>query len=74
MLGHGRASIAHLAPPAARGRTLLELAFAWLLAKPSVASVIAGASTPEQMRQNAGAVSWTLGADELAEVDRITGP
>jgi aryl-alcohol dehydrogenase-like predicted oxidoreductase len=59
---------------AARGRTLLELAFAWLLAKPSVASVIAGASTPEQMRQNAGAVSWTLGADELAEVDRITGP
>jgi len=58
----------------ARGRTLLELAFAWLLAKPVVASVIAGASTPEQVVQNAGAVGWTLAQDELAEVDRITSP
>ena len=59
---------------AARGRSLLELAFGWLLAKPVVASVIAGASTPEQVRQNAEAVGWELGADELAEVDRITDP
>jgi aryl-alcohol dehydrogenase-like predicted oxidoreductase len=59
---------------AGRGRTLLELAFAWLLAKPLVASVIAGASTPEQLIQNAGAVGWTLTQDELAEVDRITSP
>jgi aryl-alcohol dehydrogenase-like predicted oxidoreductase len=59
---------------AAHGRTLLELAFAWLLAKPVVASVIAGASTPEQLMQNAGAVGWTLTQDELAEVDRITSP
>jgi aryl-alcohol dehydrogenase-like predicted oxidoreductase len=58
---------------AARGRTLLELAFAWLLAKPVVASVIAGASTPEQVVLNAGAVGWDLGADEIAEVDRMTG-
>jgi aryl-alcohol dehydrogenase-like predicted oxidoreductase len=57
---------------AARGRTLLELAFGWLLAKPFVAGVIAGASTPEQLRQNAGAVGWALGADEVAEVERIT--
>ncbi len=57
---------------AARGRTLLQLAFGWLLANPAVAGVIAGASTPEQVRQNAGATGWTLGADELAEVDRIT--
>jgi aryl-alcohol dehydrogenase-like predicted oxidoreductase len=57
---------------AARGRTLLWLAFGWLLAKPEVASVIAGASTPEQVRQNAGATGWQLGADEIAEVDRIT--
>jgi aryl-alcohol dehydrogenase-like predicted oxidoreductase len=57
---------------AARGHTLLELAFGWLLAKPVVASVIAGASTPEQVRQNTGAVGWELAADELAEVDRIT--
>src|SRR5262249_11278231 len=57
---------------AARGRTLLEVAFAWLLAKPYVAGVIAGASTPEQLRQNADAVGWDLGAEEIAEVDRLT--
>jgi aryl-alcohol dehydrogenase-like predicted oxidoreductase len=57
---------------AARGRTLLQLAFGWLLTKPVVASVIAGASTPEQVVQNAGAVGWQLGAAEVAEVDRIT--
>ncbi len=56
----------------ARGRTLLQLAFGWLLAKPIVASVIAGASTPEQVRLNAGATGWQLGAEEIAEVDRIT--
>jgi aryl-alcohol dehydrogenase-like predicted oxidoreductase len=57
---------------AARGRTLLELAFGWLLAKPLVASVIAGASTPEQVRQNAAATGWELTPDEVAEVDLIT--
>jgi aryl-alcohol dehydrogenase-like predicted oxidoreductase len=57
---------------AARGRTLLELAFAWLLANPVVASVIAGASTPEQLRQNATAIGWALDPDEIAEVDRLT--
>ncbi|MFL5030167.1 MAG: aldo/keto reductase [Xanthobacteraceae bacterium] len=57
----------------ARGRTLLELAFAWLLANPIVASVIAGASTPEQVDANVHALGWTLSADDLAEVDRITG-
>ena len=57
---------------AARGRNLLQLAFAWLLAKPVVASVIAGASSPEQLLQNANAVGWELTADEVAEVDRLT--
>jgi len=57
---------------APRGRTLLALAFGWLLAKPSVASVIAGASTPEQLRQNANAAGWDLAPDEIAEVDRLT--
>jgi aryl-alcohol dehydrogenase-like predicted oxidoreductase len=56
----------------ARGRQLIELAFAWLLAKPPVASVIAGASTPEQVEQNVQAVGWVLSAEELAEVDEIT--
>jgi aryl-alcohol dehydrogenase-like predicted oxidoreductase len=57
---------------AARGRSLLELAFGWLLAKPCVASVIAGASTPEQLQQNVDAIGWQLTDAEVAEVDRIT--
>ncbi|HLH87449.1 MAG TPA: aldo/keto reductase [Xanthobacteraceae bacterium] len=57
---------------AARGRSMLQLAFGWLLTKPFVSSVIAGASTPEQLRQNADAVGWDLGAEDVAEVDRIT--
>jgi aryl-alcohol dehydrogenase-like predicted oxidoreductase len=57
---------------AARGRTLLQLAFGWLLARPAVASVIAGASTPDQVRLNAGATGWQLGTEEIAEIDRIT--
>ncbi|MGE3148828.1 MAG: aldo/keto reductase [Pseudorhodoplanes sp.] len=56
----------------ARGRTMLELAFSWLAMKPFVASVIAGATTPAQLEQNVRAVEWTLSADELAEIDRIT--
>lgn len=56
----------------ARDRTLLELAFSWLLSKPEVGSVIAGATKPEQITANARAASWRLSEDELAEVDAIT--
>ncbi len=56
------------------GHTLLELAFSWLLAKPEVASVIAGATKPEQIEKNAQAAGWELSAEELAEVNRITQP
>jgi aryl-alcohol dehydrogenase-like predicted oxidoreductase len=55
----------------ARGRTLLELAFAWLLAHRRVASVIAGASSPEQVRANAAAAAWRLTPEERAEVDAL---
>jgi aryl-alcohol dehydrogenase-like predicted oxidoreductase len=41
-----------------RGHTLLELAFSWLLARPVVASVIAGATKPEQVKANAQAAIW----------------
>jgi aryl-alcohol dehydrogenase-like predicted oxidoreductase len=56
---------------AERGRTVLELAFGWLLARPYVASAIAGATASEQVRQNADALGWRLTADEVAAVDRI---
>jgi aryl-alcohol dehydrogenase-like predicted oxidoreductase len=54
-------------------RTLLELAFAWLLAHREVASVIAGATRPEQIAQNARAAAWRIGADAMAEVDALLG-
>ena len=57
----------------ARGHTLLELAFSWLLARPPVSSVIAGATKPEQIAANVKAGDWVLTAEELAEIDVITG-
>jgi aryl-alcohol dehydrogenase-like predicted oxidoreductase len=57
---------------ARRGHSLVELAFSWLLAQPVLASVIAGATRPEQLEQNVKAAGWTLTAEELAEVDRLT--
>ena len=56
---------------ASRGRTMLELAFSWLLAQSPVASVIAGATRPEQLEQNAKAGGWQMTADDLTEIDRI---
>jgi aryl-alcohol dehydrogenase-like predicted oxidoreductase len=54
-----------------RGRTILDLAVSWLLSRPVVASVIAGATRPEQVRANARAAGWRLAPEELAEVDAI---
>jgi aryl-alcohol dehydrogenase-like predicted oxidoreductase len=49
-----------------RGRSLLELAIGALVSTPGVASVIAGATSPEQVRANVAAAEWQLSADELA--------
>lgn len=57
---------------AARGRTILELAFGWLLAHELVPSVIAGATRPEQLDQNVAAAGWKLTPEEKREVDRLT--
>ncbi|HZJ08823.1 MAG TPA: aldo/keto reductase, partial [Trueperaceae bacterium] len=54
-----------------RGKTLLDLAFAWLLAKPEVASVIAGATSAAQVSSNAVAGGWELSAAELGEVEAL---
>ncbi len=53
------------------GHSLLELAFAWLLAHRGVASVIAGATTARQVTQNVAAAAWRLNATALAEVDAL---
>lgn len=53
------------------GHSILELAFAWLLSRRQVASVIAGATSPEQIRSNASAATWVISPDVLASVDEV---
>ena len=55
----------------ARDHTMAELAVAWLLAQPQLASVIAGVTSPEQVLANVQAASWRLTADEEREVRAI---
>ena len=57
---------------AERGHTLLELAVSWLARRPQVASVIAGATRPEQVEQNVCAAGWVLTAEDMLEIDRLT--
>jgi aryl-alcohol dehydrogenase-like predicted oxidoreductase len=56
---------------AERGHTILELAFSWLLGQETVSSVIAGATSADQVRANVGAASWKLSPDEVAEVAKL---
>jgi aryl-alcohol dehydrogenase-like predicted oxidoreductase len=55
-----------------RGHTLLDLAMSWLATKRVIASVIAGATKPEQVRANADAAMWRLSDDEMRSVDEIS--
>ncbi|HVN51793.1 MAG TPA: aldo/keto reductase [Acidimicrobiales bacterium] len=59
---------------AERGHTVGELALAWLAAQPVVCSVIAGATTPEQVAANVSGLEWQLDAGDLAAVDAALGP
>lgn len=76
LLGRGRLdAVERLAGYAEdHGRTLLELSLSYLAAHAPVASVIAGATTPEQVHANAAATgAWPLSAAELAEIRRLAG-
>jgi aryl-alcohol dehydrogenase-like predicted oxidoreductase len=53
------------------GHSVLDLAFGWLLSRPVVASVIAGATKPEQIAANVAAGEWRPGDDVVREVDAI---
>lgn len=55
----------------ARSLTELEVAFSWLASRPTVASVIAGATKPEQVHLNAGAARWVPSEADLGELDHI---
>jgi len=57
----------------AAGHNILELAIGWLASQPCVASVIAGATSPEQVHGNAAAAGWRLDSAALAEVESILG-
>nr|WP_043510674.1 MULTISPECIES: aldo/keto reductase [unclassified Actinoplanes] len=56
---------------AERGHSLLEVAIAGLAARPAVTSVIAGATTPDQVHANAAAAAWDLTAADVATLDEI---
>jgi aryl-alcohol dehydrogenase-like predicted oxidoreductase len=56
------------------GHTMLEMAIGWLLSKPYVASVIAGATKPEQLEHNVKAGAWRPSAEEVRKIDEITPP
>ena len=54
-----------------RNHTILELGLSWLAGRPDVRTVIAGATTPDQVAANAAACSWDLGDDELAAIEQL---
>jgi aryl-alcohol dehydrogenase-like predicted oxidoreductase len=56
---------------AERGIEPIDVAIAGLLAQPAVASVIAGATKPEQIAANVGTLRWTPSTEDLAELDHI---
>ncbi|MBC7147996.1 MAG: aldo/keto reductase [Rhizobium sp.] len=51
------------------GKTVPQVALNWLLSRPTVSSVIIGARNEEQLRQNLGAIGWTLTAEQIAALD-----
>ena len=59
------------------GRTIPQIAINWLLERPTVSSVIIGARNEEQLRQNLGAIGWTLTSDQVERLDAasaVTAP
>ena len=57
-----------------RGRSLLEVALGWVASRAQVTSVLVGASTPDQVRENAAAARWRLSPSEVAEINAIAEP
>ena len=55
----------------ARHHSLLDLAVSWHTSHPLVASVISGATRPDQVQANVAASTWALTAEDRAEVDRV---
>jgi aryl-alcohol dehydrogenase-like predicted oxidoreductase len=59
------------------GKAIPQIAINWLLGRPTVSSVIIGARNEEQLRQNLGAVGWSLDPEQIARLDAasaVTAP
>jgi aryl-alcohol dehydrogenase-like predicted oxidoreductase len=56
------------------GHSMLDMAFGWLLSKPTVASVIAGATRPEQLDQNLASSAFRPSSEECAKIDAVSPP
>ncbi|HEX8912043.1 MAG TPA: aldo/keto reductase, partial [Humisphaera sp.] len=54
------------------GKTVPQVAINWLLQRPTVATVIIGARNEEQLKQNLGAVGWSLSAEQVAKLDKAS--
>jgi aryl-alcohol dehydrogenase-like predicted oxidoreductase len=54
------------------GHSLLELAFSWMAARPTTASIIAGATKPEQIDANVDAIGWEMTPEQISEVDNLS--
>ena len=54
------------------GRTVPQIAINWLLQRPTVASVIIGARNEQQLRDNLGAVGWSLSSDQITRLDAVS--
>jgi aryl-alcohol dehydrogenase-like predicted oxidoreductase len=68
-------AVAKLKPIAADlGLTMAQMALAWVLRRPEVASAIIGASRPEQVEDNVRAIGVKMSAESLAQIDRLVGP
>jgi aryl-alcohol dehydrogenase-like predicted oxidoreductase len=57
-----------------RGKTIPQVALNWLLRKPSVANIVVGARNEEQLKQNLGAVGWSLTPAEVLRLDDVSKP
>ncbi len=54
------------------GHSLLELAFSWMAARPTTASIIAGATKPEQIDANVDAIGWKMTPEQISQVDNLS--
>jgi aryl-alcohol dehydrogenase-like predicted oxidoreductase len=54
------------------GKTIPQVALNWLLSRPTVCNIVIGARNEAQLKDNLGAVGWTLDADQIARLDDVS--